>query len=382
MKPFGIAGLAICLTVGSANAGLYSPDEPFNFEIDAEGNATPLQFAGGFESIVATLRQAAMTPRTPDEPINGIRKQYLDRVADRKKKGIPELSADEIAGYTCDLIRLGRTVEALNVLHPLVRDPRRGGFLVNAHLATAHAGVADWVTAHSQQMNAIRFSDFPTSFAKFTKPQLAWLKRVERDYYLPFLANRAEESRHKRASGLREEVDPLFPNSSSTKKAEAVVRFVGEDGEFVAGSIAVAEKKKLPADALAIVQQLVLWHPQDARLYWLLGELYNANGDMESALKILDHCSFNMAYSNPALIRHRQVLQQALAAIFSQRAAEAEKKRQAEADEKERELQTESERQKRKWWIISIAVALGVLLLFYQLREIVRRMQRSRGGAP
>jgi hypothetical protein len=340
-----------------------------------------LQFAGGFESIVATLRQAAIVPRTPEEPVNATRQQYLDRVAQRRMKGVASLSPEELAGYTSDLIRVNRAGEALNILQPLARDPRRGGFLAYAHLATAHAATAGWREGLDQQQMAVRYSDFPTSFAKLSKTQLAWLKRVERDYYLPFLSNRADDARGKRSRDLREEVDPLFPLSASAKKTEPAVRYVGEDGEYVAGSIAAAEKKKLPADALAIVQQLVLWHPQDARLYWLLGELYNAEGDIESAMRILDHCSFNMAYSNPILIRHRQILQQAMTAISAQRAAEAEQARQAEAEEKERELQAERERQKRKWWIISIAVGLGVLLLFYQLRETVRRLSRARASA-
>ena len=149
----------------------------------------------------------------------------------------------------------------------------------------------------------------------------------------------------------------------SPKKIDDPVRFVGGNGEYAAGSIAESEKKKLPADALAIVQQLVLWHPQDARLYWLLGELYNADGDIDTAAKILDHCSFNMGYSNPTLLRHRQVLQQAAATLANQKASEAEQASQAVAAEKQRveeerrqQEQAERDYQKRKWWIISIAV--------------------------
>jgi len=371
VRLFGVAGLAICMTVGTAHAGLYSPDEPFNFEIDENGQAKPLQFSAGFESIVATLRQAAMLPRSADEPPNTVRQELVERVAKRQKKGVANLSAEELAGLTTDLIRLNRIGEALNILQPLARDPRRGGFLANAHLACAHAATGvGWRDAFYQQQNALRDYDFPTSFAKLTKQQLAWLKRVERDFYLPFLASRADESRGKRSRDLREEVDPLFPHSP--KKTESPVRFVGDDGEYVAGSIAADERKKLPPDALAIVQQMVFWHPQDARLYWLLGELHNADGDIETAMKILDHCSFNMGYSNPVLIRHRQILQQAIAESSAQKAQEL-------AAEKEREAEREREKRKRIWWIISIAVALGVLLLYYQSRELVRRLRRSRG---
>src|SRR5262249_40359533 len=144
-------------------------------------------------------------------------------------------------------------------------------------------------------------------------------------------------SRRKRSRDLNEDVDPIFPSTVPPKKSDDPFRVAIEGAEYKAGSIADSERKKLPKDAMAIVQQLVLWHPQDARLYWLLGELYNADGDIESALKILDHCSFNMGYSNPTLLKHRQVLQQASAAQATQRAAELERARQTAAEKKQRE---------------------------------------------
>jgi hypothetical protein len=61
------------------------------------------------------------------------------------------------------------------------------------------------------------------------------------------------------------------------------VQFVGPSGKFEPGKIAAAEKAKLPPDAIAVVQQLLIWMPQDLRLYWLLGELMNADGDVDSA---------------------------------------------------------------------------------------------------
>jgi hypothetical protein len=228
-----------------------------------------------------------------------------------------------------------------------------------------------------------RVPEFPSSFAKLTKPQLAWLNRVEKDYYLPFLARRSEEPRRP-GRELREDVDAIFPSSPSARKPENPVQFVGPNGEYTAGVIADSERKKMPPDALAIVQQLVLWHPHDARLYWLLGEIYNAEGDVETAAKILDHCSFNMGYSNPALLRHRQVLQQASAELALKRAAEIEKEREAEMaeqrrimEEQQKRLDAERSRQKRFWWILSIGVGVAVLLVYYQFREVIRRIRRT-----
>src|SRR5262245_52625971 len=188
-------GLVLALPV---RGGLYSPDEQFNFELDASGNATPIQYSGGFDIFMATYGAVGIQPRNPGDPPNQARAEYQVRVETRTKKGIGSLSPDQLAGLTSDLIRLGRADKALNILQPLARDPRRGGFLAYAHLAGAHAARGEWVDARDQQQMAVRFSEFPTSFARLTKPQLTWLKRVERDYYLPFLAHRAEESRGRR----------------------------------------------------------------------------------------------------------------------------------------------------------------------------------------
>jgi tetratricopeptide (TPR) repeat protein len=93
------------------------------------------------------------------------------------------------------------------------------------------------------------------------------------------------------------------------------VRFVNEAGEYEPGALAAAEKAKLPPDAIAIVQQLLLWFPTDARLYWLLGELYAADGELESAQKILDECAWSRQYGNRKhLMEHRGAIADAIEA--------------------------------------------------------------------
>ena len=49
-----------------------------------------------------------------------------------------------------------------NILQPLARDPRRGGFLAYAHLALADAGRGEWREAFEQEQMAVRYTDFPT----------------------------------------------------------------------------------------------------------------------------------------------------------------------------------------------------------------------------
>jgi hypothetical protein len=376
VRSFVAAGLLLCLTV-PARAGIYSPDEPFLFELDENGYARPIQYAGGFEPIVAKFRDLGlpMSPETPD---------YEKRIRERRMKGPATLPPVELAGYTADLIRLNRPDEVLNLLQPIVRGSGRGSFVAYTHLARAHAGRGEWGEARDQQEMAVRRTEFPSEFARLTKPQLVWLKRVEREYYYPFLAHRSLDARRGRRDSLREDVDPLFPAAVPPKRAENPVRFVSEDGTYKAGLLAAAERKKLPPDALAIVQQLLLWHPKDPRLYWLLGELYNADGDVEAAAKILDACTYTMGYSNPVVIEHRRVLKSAADAAAAARAAEASKAREeSEAEEarmeEERARQEQADRdyQKRFWWIVSIGVAVGVLLVYYQFREVARRLRRS-----
>ena len=85
----------------------------------------------------------------------------------------------------------------------------------------------------------------------------------------------------------------------------------GRTGNTYAGRISAEELKKLPPDAIAIVQQLLIWLPGDARLYWLLGELLNAEGDVSSAATVFDECLWTRRYDSPLLREHRQVVQQA-----------------------------------------------------------------------
>jgi hypothetical protein len=89
------------------------------------------------------------------------------------------------------------------------------------------------------------------------------------------------------------------------------VRFVGETGTFEPGKLAASERKKLPSDAAALVQQLALWLPEDSRLLWQLAELANAHGDIRTAAAIMDGCVTEFGLHAPNLRRHRQLLRDA-----------------------------------------------------------------------
>ena len=364
---------AVCLVLmflpAAGRAGIYSPDEPFLFELDPGPVAKPVQYSGGFDTILADYRDV-------NAPGSRLHAQITQRVQKRRAAGVNRLSPDDLAGYTADLLRVNRGDEVLNFLHPIARDPRRGGFLVYTHMAKAHSARGEWREAAEQELMATKFTEFPATFAKLTRDQLAWLKKVEKDFYYPWLKRRAEEAAAGRAVGLNEQPDRLFPAGG---KADAdFVKYVGADGIYQPGKIAEAEKAKLPPDAVAIVQQMLMWHPNDARLFWQLGELYNAEGEAETAAKILDLCSYTQGYSNPHLLEHRRLLQSAVSETATAKVEDRDRRQREFEAESAAKAQEKNDEQKRKWWIISVAVAGGLFLLYYQVREVRKRLRRKR----
>ena len=61
-----------------------------------------------------------------------------------------------------------------------------------------------------------------------------------------------------------------------------------------------------PADAAAVVQQLLLWAPWDTPLYWLLAEVYADAGRTREAATILDRIVESRQYSNRAKLMARR----------------------------------------------------------------------------
>src|SRR5205823_6215147 len=72
------------------------------------------------------------------------------------------------------------------------------------------------------------------------------------------------------------------------------------------GRLAPDQRKALPADAVALAQQLALWLPADARLLWELAELASAHGDVATAAAIMDGCVTEFGLRSSELRAHRQ----------------------------------------------------------------------------
>ncbi len=270
MTPFRLlALLALALALAPpARAGLYYSGEQF-----AELPSRP----SGFLTDHRALRAAGYA--RPDGLPSPLRGDYL-AAADRLEKlaKARALTADEIADLGAIHIRLGKADKALNVLAPAVRKfPEH--FRIAANLGTAFQLTGDLERAATQLEEAVRLAP-------------AKLKPFEQ-VHLKLVRLRLKEGK---AANQPATVDDLFG-----------VKYVGASGAPEANALADVEKKKLPDDALVVVQQLALWLPADARLLWQLGELCNALGDVRSAAAALDGCVTEFALGSPDLRKRRLV---------------------------------------------------------------------------
>jgi tetratricopeptide (TPR) repeat protein len=237
-----------------------------------------------------------------EQPTSQLRKHFLLRCGElepRVRAGTA--SIEDIVNLGAYRLRLGQIPEAAEILTQAVsRD--RNNFMALANLGTAFEldGRIDRALDCLQQLKEV----WPAAWPGFTPAQLAWYRRAE-GYQFSLLRARALHAARDRAQergvpGL----DDLFG-----------VRFVDEGGAYAPGSVSASERAKLPPDALAVVQQLLIWMPADTRLYWLLAELMNANGDIAGAASIMEECAWARRYDAPGLRQHRQVLQEAIAAV-------------------------------------------------------------------
>jgi len=209
----------------------------------------------GFLSDLRTLRNAANPAPGP----NPLRETLTDRVAAIEAKAkTAALSADDAADLGECYVRLGQPLKAVGVLRDARRiDPKY--YRAAAGLGIAWAAAGDWNQAANAFDDAVGLAPAAWKGVDAAHRSLA----------------RARAKEAKDADGL----DDLFG-----------VRFVGESGKPEAGKIAAAERKKLPAAAVAVVQHLLTRSPADARLLWQLGEVANTTGDVRTAANILDGC--------------------------------------------------------------------------------------------
>jgi Tfp pilus assembly protein PilF len=265
--------LALVCLASSARAGLYYSGEQY-----AE---LPSQWRG-FLLDQRTLRNISIKP-TAQRPSSPVRKRYeeaaakLEKIAQERK-----LTADEAADLGAIYVRLGEPAKAVEVLRTAQREhPNHFRLLANLGTAWQLQGDLEQSAAYLEQ--TVRLAP-------------GKLQKAE-EYHLKLVRQRQKERSTTRAGSDKNlGLDDLFG-----------VRFVDDKGNYSPGRLSAAETKKLPADAVWVVQQLALWLPADGRLLWQLAELANAHSDVKTAAAIMDGCVTEFAMSNPELRQHRQV---------------------------------------------------------------------------
>lgn len=329
---FLILPLAGLVTLASiSQAGLYVPEEGPDL-IFTDGNVQPLPFSA-FQLTLSNLQAVNV-------PGSDAHKKLTKQRDDLRSKRPDRLSTNDLLRLSSAHIRLRDPEQAFAVLSSArQRDPRNFVILSQTALVSHLMGSPD---ALSQQQGAIQMR--PKEIPGFTPEQTKWYLRVESTWYEILKLRRREQ----RDLGPRTPIicwDDVFG-----------VAFTMEDGSYRAGAIAADQFAKLPADSIAIVQQLLLWMPDDSRLYWLLAELYNATGDVASASTILDDC-INARRLQPDLLRdHRRTLREALT-------VQAEKKKETNWREHPEII----------WTAVAIASGPLLLLLYWQVRQLRRR---------
>lgn len=306
-----LAGLLVALVGEPGRASLYSPeDSRFVVPVGEDGKARALR-PDEFRTALAVLMNARDTKVPADRAV------FLKRIERVKGK---KLAPPETAALAADLLRVGQANEALNALAPRLRD-RKPDYFVYTTYASIRASSRDWAEALRYHQSAQFDSEMPAEVKGLSKAQRDWWEKLDRDcvphYYRIHL--KEAELRKDRSRSEQEKLDenedvfPLFPIPSRANPNPLPVRFVNEAGAYQPGTLAAAERAKLPTDVIPIVQQLLLWFPDDNRLYWLLAELYAAEGDLAASFGAFHSLAWGRAYGNRKLFMdHRQAVEAAL----------------------------------------------------------------------
>jgi tetratricopeptide (TPR) repeat protein len=296
----GVVTLSLAC-VGSARAGVYSTAEPV-FQLNEE-------FPKFLEDTLIPLKRIGID-RVYEEKAEWLRCYSLAGKALKQAKSPPARGEDDPftvedrLNMSACLLRMRDPLGAIEVLRPVSwQDP--GNFLVMANLGTAYMMAGDYDTAEGW-LTAARpiwrksFADLSSErryrrnylqIMRWNERDFAWYARCEK-YQLRLAKLRAMELGRKAKFDFERalaRLDNLLvdPDKEPPPPGVAPLRFVGESGAFVPGTIAAAEKAKIPQDAMQVVQQLLVWMPEDLRLIWLIGELLNARDDIHSASMVL-----------------------------------------------------------------------------------------------
>src|SRR5262245_57428449 len=283
-----LGGGLICLAVlcPGVHAGLYLPAEFDDWPFPRTYKGFQLLLGDRISAALAAKTEEPKKAVTPKDDKNET--TIVDRVRDQvnslqQKRRDGTITVEEavvLGGCLILMTNHDKAIEVLTQAHS--REPRNFRVLGNLVVAYQGKGLLERAVLFQEQMLAPGF--WPRQVPGWTAERLRWQRRAD-VIYLTLLRQRYQESlRQPPGVGTKEiTLDKLFPG----------VRFIGPGGKYVAGEIDVRMQDKLPSDAVALVEQLILWLPHDMPLRWLLGEVLNAQGDIHSAHNLIDDLVYN-----------------------------------------------------------------------------------------
>lgn len=300
----GMMVLAVWLgSGGPATAGVYTEVERLY-----------LPGLDKFQFWLAQVRDVAVNPTAPARS-GSLKAQYQREVQALEAKPRGEWTTLDRINLGGCYIRMGRYDEAGKVLRGA--DPHH--FLVLHNLAALSFAQGQFQRAVDYQEEALKA--WPGVWVWWSNAEMKFFRRAE-EYYLALLRIRNEDT------GPITNVDPLFekvrlrprPGGRGERGKAGLalairepLRFVGADGKtYEPGGLAWAQDDKLPLNADLLVLQLLLWHPNDLRLEWLLAEIMNVRGFPDAAYVLMDGLVRKGGSGIVLLKEHRRELMQVL----------------------------------------------------------------------
>lgn len=276
-------------------AGIYNSAEP----------AVPLddqleRFLDQLNRLRALGPPDALMQQVAGGAISEERKRYLARIEALRNKGHQtKLTADELANLGAYLYRVRTTQaripyfqEAIEVLEQARRE-HPNHFAIMANLGTVYqmSGALDAAVSCLESAYAMA----PPEWQKFER------------FHWMLVRRRFME---------RQRPGPVALDGLFDAAAAEPFRFIGPAGVWQIGLLNDGEREKLPgksvAEAAKIVQQLLVWLPEDARLHWMLGELANAQGQLKAAAKAMTLAVDNFRFTHADLKLRRFTLEDAV----------------------------------------------------------------------
>jgi tetratricopeptide (TPR) repeat protein len=279
--------LGLLTMVPTARAGLYIP---------AESTVWPLPTKTGeyLFQLRELLSLVSVEKRVQEREFPKRVLEQIKKLEARRSDG--KLSVEDSINLGGYYILQKKYNNAIDVLTPAwEREPKN--FMVLANLANAYEGSKEYRRAAAFQDQVLK--NWPRRQQGWNAEQLWWYRRAEK-YFLTLLELRNREQLTKQPEST---LDALFPR----------LPFADPRVPYLVGEIDIKARDRLPPDVLPLVEQLLLWLPHDNRLYWMLGELLNARGDVVQALGVFnDLVGIARRFNSDLLMRHRRLLNEAV----------------------------------------------------------------------